>query len=168
MCNLRTSSLPTSLITFLFFYQHPQLPSKPLSSILAHSWRRFIAKFHSLIQISKSGCFIWTRIPLPWKPHDTLIVHEFHGEIRPKYVAISYTWGAAVPLLPLIVNGHTVLVWLNCWYALFQMRHHGYHEKIWLDSLCINQSGDDNSEKNHQVTMIGKLMRILFIHPPLP
>ncbi|CAI0651959.1 unnamed protein product [Colletotrichum noveboracense] len=43
----------------------------------------------------------------------------------------------------------------NCWYALWQMRHHGHtsNTSFWIDSLCINQ--DDDDEKGHQVAMMG-------------
>ncbi|KAL3293861.1 HET-domain-containing protein [Colletotrichum asianum] len=85
-------------------------------------------------------------------------VHDFQENIRPSYIAISYTWGAPVPLLPVVINGFRMRVRFNCWYALWQMRHHrGVGDtSFWIDSLCINQ-GDDE-EKGHQVAMMGEII----------
>ncbi|KAL0934826.1 het domain protein [Colletotrichum truncatum] len=86
----------------------------------------------------------------------SLAVHDFDEENYPSYIAISYTWGLPVPLLPIVVNGQKVKVHLNCWYALWQMRHHGYTDQnFWVDSLCINQS--DDHEKSVQVSMMGAI-----------
>ncbi|KAF9879644.1 hypothetical protein CkaCkLH20_03187 [Colletotrichum karsti] len=99
--------------------------------------------------------------PEPPSPdHDdpifSLAVHDFDENSYPQYIAISYTWGLPVPLLPIVVNGHKVKVHLNCWYALWQMRYHGYtNENFWIDSICINQC--DNHEKAVQVSMMGAI-----------
>lgn len=85
----------------------------------------------------------------------SLAVHEFHDNARPSYVGISYTWGDAVPLLPIVVNGTKMRVRFNCWYALWQIRHHGFTEYLWIDSLCINQDNDE--EKNSQVAIMGSI-----------
>lgn len=84
-------------------------------------------------------------------------VYDFQENNRPSFIAISYTWGSPVPLLPVVINGFSMRVRFNCWYALWQMRHHGHtsNTKFWIDSLCINQ-GDDE-EKGHQVAMMGEL-----------
>ena len=73
----------------------------------------------------------------------------------PHYTAISYIWGDPFPTLPILVNGHTVLVRLQCWYALWQLRYHGYTQNIWIDSISINQQ--DEVEKNAQVIMMGDI-----------
>ncbi|KAF7855385.1 hypothetical protein EAF04_010128 [Stromatinia cepivora] len=85
----------------------------------------------------------------------SLAVHEFHDDVRPSYIAISYTWGDTVPLLPIIVNGKKMRVRLNCWYSLWQIRHHGFTDHLWIDSLCINQDNDE--EKNFQVAIMGSI-----------
>ncbi|APA12120.1 hypothetical protein sscle_09g068900 [Sclerotinia sclerotiorum 1980 UF-70] len=85
----------------------------------------------------------------------SLSVHEFHDGVRPPYIAISYTWGDTVPLLPIVVNGKKMRVRLNCWYSLWQIRHHGFTDYLWIDSLCINQ--DNNEEKNFQVAIMGSV-----------
>lgn len=73
----------------------------------------------------------------------------------PPFVAISYVWGDHVPTLPIEVQRQQVHVRVNCWYALWQMRHHGQHEYFWIDSICINQS--DIHEKNAQVAKMGEI-----------
>ncbi|KAF7946153.1 hypothetical protein EAE96_009156 [Botrytis aclada] len=84
----------------------------------------------------------------------SLTVHNFCDDVdHPRYVAISYTWGDIVPQMPIIVNGKKMRVRFNCWYALWQMRHHGFTNYLWIDSLCINQ--ENNEEKNFQVAIMG-------------
>ncbi|KAF5868465.1 putative ankyrin and het domain protein [Botrytis fragariae] len=86
----------------------------------------------------------------------SLTVHNFCDDVyHPRYIAISYTWGDFVPLMPIIVNGKRMRVRFNCWYALWQMRHHGVTDYLWIDSLCINQ--DNNEEKNFQVAIMGSI-----------
>lgn len=83
--------------------------------------------------------------------------HDLHDDVRPSYIAISYTWGALIPILPITINGCEMQVQFNCWYALWQMRYHDHtkNEKLWIDSLCINQN--DNEEKQFQVAMMGTI-----------
>ncbi|TGO26876.1 hypothetical protein BPAE_0051g00110 [Botrytis paeoniae] len=89
----------------------------------------------------------------------SLTVHDFcDGVYHPRYIAISYTWGDFVPLMPIIVNGKRMRVRFNCWYALWQMRHHGVTDYLWIDSLCINQ--DNNEEKNFQVAIMGSIYEL--------
>ncbi|EMR88686.1 putative ankyrin and het domain protein [Botrytis cinerea BcDW1] len=86
----------------------------------------------------------------------SLTVHDFCDDVyHPKYIAISYTWGDFVPEMTIIVNGKRMRVRFNCWYALWQMRHHGFTDYLWIDSLCINQ--DNNEEKNFQVAIMGSI-----------
>lgn len=87
----------------------------------------------------------------------SLEVHDFQENSRPSYIAISYAWGLPIPKLPVVINGLRMRVQFNCWYALWQMRHHGYTSDVnfWIDSLCINQGNDE--EKGHQVAMMGEI-----------
>ncbi|TGO84864.1 hypothetical protein BPOR_0457g00090 [Botrytis porri] len=86
----------------------------------------------------------------------SLTVHNFCDDVyHPRYIAISYTWGDFVPLMPITLNGKRMRVRFNCWYALWQMRHHGVTDYLWIDSLCINQ--DNNEEKNFQVAIMGSI-----------
>jgi hypothetical protein len=63
---------------------------------------------------------------------------------RPEYTALSYTWGDASQLRPIIVDGSMVLVTVN----LHQALSHLFSEchVLWVDALCINQK--DNKEKS--------------------
>ncbi|KAF4926568.1 Heterokaryon incompatibility protein 6, OR allele [Colletotrichum viniferum] len=87
----------------------------------------------------------------------SLEVHDFQENSRPSYIAISYTWGLPIPKLPVVINGLRMQLQFNCWYALWQMRYHGYPSDVnfWMDSLCINQGNDE--EKGHQVAMMGDI-----------
>lgn len=87
----------------------------------------------------------------------SLEVHDFQENSRPSYIAVSYTWGLPIPKLPVVINGFRMEVQFNCWYALWQMRHHGYTSdaNFWIDSLCVNQGNDE--EKGHQVAMMGQI-----------
>ncbi|KAK1852186.1 het domain protein [Colletotrichum chrysophilum] len=84
-------------------------------------------------------------------------VHDFQGHTRPSYITISYTWGLPDPKLSVVVNSFRMRVQFNCWYALWQMRHHEHmsNTKFWIDSLCINQSDDE--EKGNQVAIMGEI-----------
>lgn len=73
----------------------------------------------------------------------------------PEYIAISYTWGDVAPNLPITVNGQVLPIRLNCWYAVWQMSLHNPGWRVWIDSICINQS--NNEEKNAQVAMMGSI-----------
>ena len=84
----------------------------------------------------------------------SLTVHDSEA-VSDKYIAISYTWGDTVPTLPILVNGYSVNVRLNCWYALWQVRQQDYAYPVWIDSICINQS--DSEEKGCQVAMMGDI-----------
>ncbi|KAF2657196.1 hypothetical protein K491DRAFT_691212 [Lophiostoma macrostomum CBS 122681] len=89
-------------------------------------------------------------------PSYELSAHDCTGD-WPAYVAISYTWGDSIPLLPIHINGVIVQVRMNCWHALWQLRHHQIQDRIWIDSICINQT--DNTEKSAQVTAMAKIYK---------
>ncbi|KAH8654020.1 heterokaryon incompatibility protein-domain-containing protein [Tricladium varicosporioides] len=76
-------------------------------------------------------------------------------DVSNTYVAISYTWGVERPTLAISVNGRDLRVRLNCWYALWQMQLHVYPRRLWVDSVCINQT--DNEEKSVQVSLMGTI-----------
>jgi hypothetical protein len=82
-----------------------------------------------------------------------LEVHDF--ESCPSYVAISYTWGDQIPTLAITINGQGFRVRMNCWYALWQMRHHNRQSVFWIDCICIDQT--NIAEKNHQVAKMGEI-----------
>lgn len=82
--------------------------------------------------------------------------------IRPEYTAVSYTWADADgnrDLSEVIFLGD---IWVplpitsNCAAALRRLRSGHQVQTLWIDSICINQSNQD--EKSHQVG----LMRDIF------
>src|SRR5436305_15312107 len=93
---------------------------------------------------------------------------------RPKYVALSYTWGepkglredtgeqnhAPLKCSPLLVNGRRFVgIPLNLSQALLQFRgpQFQHHHHMWIDAICINQS--DLAEKASQVNLMGDIYR---------
>ncbi|TPX17989.1 uncharacterized protein E0L32_011936 [Thyridium curvatum] len=73
----------------------------------------------------------------------------------PLYCAISYTWGDTLDTTRIHVNGQEVIVRKNCEYALRQAQGQRGDRYLWVDSICINQTDDD--EKGHQVAMMGDI-----------
>ena len=73
----------------------------------------------------------------------------------PKYIAISYTWGELLPVETIRVNGRSMIVRRNCYFALWQLRLHKFDMAVWVDSICIDQS--NNNEKSSQVRLMGSV-----------
>ena len=71
------------------------------------------------------------------------------------YESISYVWGNANDLRTIICNGLLVRVTRSLRYALAQLRRPDHDFWLWADGLCINQQ--DNTEKNHQVQLMGDI-----------
>ncbi|KAK4617757.1 hypothetical protein CLAFUW4_11752 [Fulvia fulva] len=80
-----------------------------------------------------------------------LSVERYQLTEAPEYFAISYTWGKESIPAHVSVNGSRWPVRWNCWYALSQVRYHYPGCRLWIGSICINQS--DLAEKSHQVAM---------------
>ncbi|KAJ2985484.1 hypothetical protein NUW58_g5503 [Xylaria curta] len=76
-------------------------------------------------------------------------------EERPKYEALSYTWGDQSTQYPITVDaaGSTVNVGRNCLLALRSLRLADEPRRLWVDALCINQT--DLKEKTEQIPIIG-------------
>ncbi|KAI3326827.1 HET-domain-containing protein [Xylariaceae sp. AK1471] len=74
---------------------------------------------------------------------------------RPKYEALSYTWGDQSIQHPIVVDvaGRTVDVGQNCLFALRSLRLADAPRRLWIDALCINQT--DIAEKSKQIPIIG-------------
>lgn len=100
------------------------------------------------------------------KSTDDQVLHGFLEStslsIRPEYTAVSYTWADADgnrDLSEVIFLGD---LWVplpitsNCAAALRRLRSGHQVQTLWIDSICINQSSQD--EKSHQVG----LMRDIF------
>ncbi|KAH6619004.1 heterokaryon incompatibility protein-domain-containing protein [Boeremia exigua] len=72
------------------------------------------------------------------------------------YVALSYTWGTAVPSIPIMVNGTVTMVTDNLYMALLHLRK-GKVPRVWVDALCINQN--NMTERSTQVSQMAEVYR---------
>lgn len=75
----------------------------------------------------------------------------------PHYKAISYTWGNEENPKTVYVDDEPLKVRDNCHHVLWQARLHFPGSWIWIDSICIDQSNDE--EKSCQVQMMWHIYR---------
>jgi hypothetical protein len=77
----------------------------------------------------------------------------------PDFEALSYMWGEPddEAKFQIWVNGASVRVRQNLWYALQGLRFKVRRRILWIDALCINQ--DNIQERNHQVAFMGHIYR---------
>jgi Heterokaryon incompatibility protein (HET) len=73
---------------------------------------------------------------------------------KPKYEALSYTWGRSPLdyLCTIMIDSHAVKVRENLYLALFNIREENEDKLVWADAVCINQ--DDLDERNRQVSLM--------------
>jgi hypothetical protein len=69
------------------------------------------------------------------------------------YVALSYAWGNSVASRQIACGANEGLsVTTNCYDALQQLRHSFRTRTLWVDSICVNQSNEE--EKSHEVSLM--------------
>jgi hypothetical protein len=69
---------------------------------------------------------------------------------KPKYDALSYTWGDPTNLKTIRVDGKSLQIQKNLWTALDHLRREAKTQLVlWADALCINQA--DIEERSRQV-----------------
>lgn len=73
----------------------------------------------------------------------------------PKYEALSYTWGSEPAVHQVDVEGRSIYTGSNLHKALRALRQCNSTSFLWVDSLCIDQSNDD--ERNNQVRRIHEI-----------
>jgi hypothetical protein len=78
-------------------------------------------------------------------------------EDSPQFEALSYEWGPALPNVQIMMNGRSISVRENLWWALRHLQLDGRSRVIWIDALCINQQ--NMAERNHQVAQMGQIYR---------
>jgi Heterokaryon incompatibility protein (HET) len=71
---------------------------------------------------------------------------------KPKYEALSYTWGRSDYPRTIVIDGHKVTLGENLYWALFNIRDQNEERLVWADAVCINQ--DDLDERNRQVSLM--------------
>jgi len=76
--------------------------------------------------------------------------HVTFGE-KPKYEALSYTWGDASKRETILLNGQEVSVGINLWRALGALRGTGTRW-IWIDAISIDQ--ENVEEKSRQLRIM--------------
>ena len=91
------------------------------------------------------------RIRLPANPHEQHTATRLPFRDRPKYYAISYTWGSSETSRSIVVDNETFPVRENLWQALhrFGTLRQLALRTFWIDAVCINQR--DVPERTAQV-----------------
>jgi Heterokaryon incompatibility protein (HET) len=115
-------------------------------------------------------------------PHVPLCLQLEHASLRskPRYFALSYTWGLPGPNFPaewgdkstkvVKLSGEDFHVQYNLHSALHLLESEfEAGTKFWIDAICINQSSV--KERNHQVTLMRDIystaqMTIVWLGPP--
>lgn len=81
-------------------------------------------------------------------------------DTKPRYTALSYTWGDEANQRPILLNGKRFLVRKNLLSFLHQEAQdlrdqHISRRGYWIDAICINQNDPD--EKGWQIGMMGRI-----------
>ena len=71
------------------------------------------------------------------------------------YTALSYVWGVAASVMPMLCNGRPFHTTRNLDIALRRLRQTDAAIMLWIDQICINQ--DDLNEKSQQVILMSKI-----------
>lgn len=74
---------------------------------------------------------------------------------NPVYDALSYCWDSQVPDCPVVCEKRRLLVTKNCAQAMRLLRRTLQKVTLWIDSICIDQSSDE--ERSYQVKMMGDI-----------
>lgn len=81
---------------------------------------------------------------------------------KPRFMALSYVWGAPSVTDTILLNGirrqvtRNLAVALRCLTpSVRKNQRTGTNSRLWVDAVCINQ--DDIPERNHQVSLMGEL-----------
>ena len=82
---------------------------------------------------------------------------EVNLDDKPRYDAVSYTWGEDTGRTPISINGMPVPVRQNLLNFLIRLWRHGHNTPLWIDALSIAQH--NVAEKGRQVGMIGDIFQ---------
>ncbi|KAF3764297.1 HET-domain-containing protein [Cryphonectria parasitica EP155] len=74
---------------------------------------------------------------------------------KPKFEAISYTWGGSEKPDTIMCNGQPLRITSNLRAALLQVQHPDRERVLWADAICINQA--DKQEKSRQVRLMKEI-----------
>jgi hypothetical protein len=83
----------------------------------------------------------------------------FHKSLekKPKYEAISYTWGDPIPTCWVCVNGKWLSTTRNAQRVIQERGSIWRTRTIWIDSICINQNDED--ERAKQLRLMNEIFR---------
>ena len=79
---------------------------------------------------------------------------------KPRYVALSYTWGSPGNTHPVLLNGRRLLIRQNLKNALYQIQSSKLvGQFFWVDAICINQgeNHDALNERSAQITLMTQI-----------
>ncbi|KAM7184263.1 Heterokaryon incompatibility protein (HET) domain containing protein [Rhypophila sp. PSN 637] len=80
----------------------------------------------------------------------------------PQYTALSYVWGNPGETIPILVNDVEFLATKNLVAAWTELRpEDGDPMTLWIDTVCINQS--DNDEKTGQIQLMKQIYEASFL-----
>jgi hypothetical protein len=79
---------------------------------------------------------------------------QYDMSLNEGWTCLSYTWGTEPPTREVFIDGHSFLVRSNVHEFLCQARQKGINN-LWIDSICINQSDDE--ERTAQVQLMGTI-----------
>lgn len=96
---------------------------------------------------------------LPGPPTDPIkcLFDIFDIKATPRYGALSYERSPETHSQLIYVNGQPTRVRINLWNFLSKLRSRGYHDYLWCDAICIDQSND--YERSHQVRLMSQIYR---------
>lgn len=82
-------------------------------------------------------------------------LETFDLPTKAPYTALSYVWGSSEYRGTITCHGKRLEIPANLLEALKAIRHPTCSQRLWADSICIDQQS--TKEKNHQVALIGKI-----------
>ncbi|KAK5952456.1 hypothetical protein OHC33_006499 [Knufia fluminis] len=110
---------------------------------------------HKRLQLSDKSIRLFQIHPGAEHEPISLRMTQFSTYGRPKYKAVSYTWGDTADIRRILVNGKAFALHVNLWQLLHHLRATGQTSFFWADALCINQF--NLRERNFHVQLMGKI-----------
>ncbi|KAI0533336.1 heterokaryon incompatibility protein-domain-containing protein [Xylaria digitata] len=90
-------------------------------------------------------------------PVECALEHVFLGH-EADYEAVSYCWGDASITTPILLGGKPYPITLNLLYGLKYLRQEESPRRLWVDSLCINQT--DVTERNREILKMRDIYKL--------
>ncbi|KAK8108120.1 uncharacterized protein PG998_010133 [Apiospora kogelbergensis] len=84
-------------------------------------------------------------------------LREERLDSNPQFQALSYVWGSPLARRDIILDGVSVSVTENLYFALECLRQRSCDRIMWIDAICINQS--DLDERQNQVAQMDAIYK---------